>query len=459
MSDASSAQMILGLVIGIGALIFLCMKTKIHTFLALLFAAMITGLIGGMDANAVIQSVTTGFGTTLGGNTGIVIGLGIMMGVILEKSGAAERLAFSTIKTIGKRNEEWALGLTGFLVAIPVFADSGQIILAPLAKAVSRVSGKSVVGLGLSLSMGLALTHIFVPPGPGPLAVAGLLNVDVGMMIIFGIAFTILPFILCMLYCKWVGKKIYQIPTEDGTNFIKKEYKQEYIKELNNIEEIMKDKNFPTLTMSLLPIVVPLLLIFLKTILDLTVYQYQIIDFLGSPIVAVSIGVLISIYGLVGSEDKETVIGYMNEGIKSVGMILLVTGAGGSIGYVVSDSGIGEALGGLIVSWPIPPVIIPFIIAAIMRIALGSATVALTTTATLTAPLLTTVGLHPMMAAMATCAGGISFSYFNDSGFWVFNSLFGITEIKDQMYAKFNAHMIAAVSALILVLIVDGIFY
>lgn len=459
MSDVSSAQMILGLVIGIGTLIFLCMKTKVHTFLALLFAAMITGLVGGMDASSTISSVTTGFGDTLGGNTGIVIGLGVMMGVILEKSGAAERLAFSTIKLIGKRKEEWALGLTGYIVGIPVFADSGQVILAPLAKSISRVSGKSVVGLGLALSMGLALTHIFVPPGPGPLAVAGLLGVDVGMMIIFGVLFTIIPFICCMFYCKWLGKKIYQIPDEDGTGFVRKDFKEEYIKELTNIEEIMKDRNYPSLGMSLAPIVIPLILIFSKTISDLTTFESQFIDFFGSPIVAVSLGVLISIYGLARKEDKKTVQGYMDHGIKSVGMILLVTGAGGSIGYVVRDSGIGEALGALIITWPIPPVVIPFLIAALMRIALGSATVALTTTATLMAPLLTTVGLDPMMAAMATCAGGISFSYFNDSGFWVFNGMFGVTEIKDQMYAKFNAHMIAAITALILVIIVDGVFY
>ena len=458
MPEASSTQMILGLVIGIAVLIFLSMKTKVHTFLALIFAAMITGLIGGMDVSSVLSSITTGFGNTLS-STGIIIGLGVMMGAVLEKSGAAEQLAFSVIKLVGKKKEEWALGITGYIVSIPVFADSALVILTPLAKALSKVSGKSAVSLGLSLAIGLQLTHTFVPPTPGPLTVAGLLGVDVGMMILSGILVTIIPFIVCIFYCKWMGTKVYQIPNDNGDGYTKKEFKKEYIKEIENVEELMKNKDLPPLLMSVLPILVPLIMIFANTICSFSGIESQIITFIGSPIVALSVGVLIAVYGLARDKDKSTVMEYMEDGIKSTGMIMLITGAGGALGFIVKDSGIGNALGELVVNLPIPAVLIPFIIAALMRIALGSATVALTTAATLTAPLLSVVGLDPIIAAMATCAGGVAFSYFNDSGFWVFNGMYGLKEMKDQMYAKFGVSMVGSLTALTVVIIANMLFF
>lgn len=458
MPEASSTQMILGLVIGIAVLIFLSMKTKVHTFLALIFAAMITGLIGGMDVSSVLSSITTGFGNTLS-STGIIIGLGVMMGAVLEKSGAAEQLAFSVIKLVGKKKEEWALGITGYIVSIPVFADSALVILTPLAKALSKVSGKSAVSLGLSLAIGLQLTHTFVPPTPGPLTVAGLLGVDVGMMILSGILVTIIPFIVCIFYCKWMGTKVYQIPNDNGDGYTKKEFKKEYIKEIENVEELMKNKDLPPLLMSVLPILVPLIMIFANTICSFSGIESQIITFIGSPIVALSVGVLIAVYGLARDKDKSTVMEYMEDGIKSTGMIMLITGAGGALGFIVKDSGIGNALGELVVNLPIPAVLIPFIIAALMRIALGSATVALTTAATLTAPLLSVVGLDPIIASMATCAGGVAFSYFNDSGFWVFNGMYGLKEMKDQMYAKFGVSMVGSLTALTVVIIANMLFF
>lgn len=451
----SSTQMIMGLAIGIIVLIFLSMKTKVHTFVALIIAAMITGLIGGQDVSSVMQAITQGFGSTLG-STGIIIGLGVMMGIVLEKSGAAEQIAFSIIKRIGKHKEEWALGLTGYIVSIPVFSDSALVILTPIAKALSRLTGKSVVGLGLALATGLQLTHVFVPPTPGPLTVAGILGVDVGVMIISGIIFTIPTFIVSMLYCKWLGKKLYLVPDETGLEFTRKEYKAEYIKAIENIEEIHKGKNLPSVGLSFAPIVVPLILIFINSIVTYANIEggyIWIINLLGHPIVALIIGTLISVYGLGKNIDRKTVLDYMEESVRSTGMIMLITGAGGSLGNVVRSSGIGDALGSAILATPVPALLIPFIIAALMRIALGSATVALTTAATLTAPLLAQLGMDPVLAAMSTCAGAVAFSYFNDSGFWVFNGLYGLKDIKDQFWAKTMISFIASGTALITVLI------
>ena len=245
---SESTRMLLGLALGIIVMILLVMKTKVHSFMALLIAAMITGIIGGMPISDVtladgttqtglITAIQDGFGSTLK-STGIIIGLGVMMGGVLEKSGAAEKMAYSFIKLIGQKNEEWALAITGWFISIPVFADSAIVIFAPLCKAMSRVTGKSVIGLALSLAVGLQLTHCLVPPTPGPLTAAGMLNVDVGTMIIGGALISIPMLIVVVFYTKWIGKQIYQIPTADG-GFDRKEFKKEYIKSMDELNAMM----------------------------------------------------------------------------------------------------------------------------------------------------------------------------------------------------------------------------
>lgn len=457
-STVSTSQMLIGLAIGIAVLLVLAMKTRIHVFVALIIASLITGMIGGLPFASVISSITKGFGSTLG-STGIIIGLGVMVGAVLERSGAAEQMAFSIIKLIGKAKEEWALALTGYVVAIPVFADSGLIILTPLAKSLSRMTGKSVIGLGLAMATGLQLAHVFIPPTPGPLAVAGILGIDMGMMIVWGILLTIPTLIASTLYAKWLGKKIYQIPTADGTDFERKEFKEEYIKSIENLEQIYKDKNLPGAWLSFSPIVIPLILILGNTTVSFLKMEgafADLVKMVGHPVIALIIGLLIALYGLGKRLTKQEINTSIEDGVKSTGMILFITGAGGALGFVVRDAGIGEALGKAVLDVGIPGILIPFVIAALMRISLGSATVALITAATLTAPLVPQLGLNPTMVAMSTCAGAVSFSYFNDSGFWVFNGLYGLKEVKDQFMAKTMVSFVGAFSTLALVLIINA---
>lgn len=437
-------QMLLGLFIGIALMIVLVMKTKTHTFIALLLAALVAGLIGGMGSGAAVTAIQDGFGNTLK-STGIIIGLGVMMGGILEKTGAAEKLAYTFIKLIGQKKEEWALSITGWVISIPVFADSALVIFAPLCKALSKVTGKSVVGLALALAAGLQLTHCMVPPTPGPLTAAGMMGVDVGQMILMGMVLTIPMLIVAVFYAKWLGKVIYQIPLDTG-GYERKPYKAEYIKSMDELEKIMGEKKLPSLWASVAPILVPLLLIFAKTTIDLISIEdgimYNIFTLAGSPIIALGIGTTLAVYGLASKLDKKKVIAIMDDSIRDTGLIMLITGAGGSLGNVIKVSGIGDALGALVLSWPVPAILIPFIIAALMRIALGSATVAITTAASLTAPLVTALGLSPLLLAQSCCVGAISFSYFNDSGFWTFNGIFGLNELKDQIKAKTAISMI-----------------
>ena len=467
---SESTRMLLGLAIGIIVMIILVMKTKVHTFISLLLAAMIAGIIGGMPVTdmagadgetvtGLMTAIKTGFGNTLQ-STGIIIGLGVMMGGILEKSGAAEKMAFSFIKAVGKKKEEWALAITGWFISIPVFADSAIVIFAPLCKAMSKVTGKSVVGLALSLACGLQLTHCLVPPTPGPLTAAGMLNVDVGQMIMAGAGVSIPMLLVVVFYTKWIGKKIYQLPTEDG-GYERKEFKQEYIKSMEELDELMNAKKLPGLWVSIAPIIIPLVLILTNTIVGFAGLDQgilgQIIAFFGEPIVALGIGTLLAIYGLVRKEETKKVIGIMDDAIKDTGIIMLITGAGGSLGHVIRVSGIGNALGEAVLAWSLPAILIPFIIAALMRIALGSATVAITTAASLTAPLMGMLDISPLLMALSCCVGAISFSYFNDSGFWVFNGMFGLTELKDQVRCKTATSMIMAGVGIIELLVLQFI--
>lgn len=367
-------------------------------------------------------------------------------------------MAFSFIKIIGKKKEEWALGVTGLIVSIPVFADSALLIFTPLLKGMSKVTGKSVVGLALSLAAGLQLSHSLVPPTPGPLTAAGILNVDMGTMILTGLAVSIIPLIAAIFYTKWLGTKIYQIPNEEG-GFDRKEYKEEYIRSMSELEKLMQNKKLPSFAMSLAPIVVPLILIFAKTTIDVLNIEMNslnnVVDFFGSPIVALMIGTLIAIYGLAFKDNKKEVLKVLEDSCKSTGMIMLITGAGGCLGNVIRVSGLGDVLGNAVINWPIPAILIPFIIAALMRIALGSATVAITTAATLTAPLMGVLDGSPLLLAQACCVGAVSFSYFNDSGYWVFNGMFGITELKDQVMCKFTVSMIMSSLGLAVLLVMS----
>lgn len=454
--EVSGSQMILGLALGVIILIFLVLKTKIHAFLALIIVASITGLVGGMAAPDVVSAISAGFGSTLG-SIGIVIGFGVMMGRILEVSGAAEKMAYTIVKWLGKRKEEWAMAITGYIVSIPIFVDSAFVILTPLVKALSKKTGKSVLALGVALGVGLVATHHAVPPTPGPLGVAGIFGVDVGLMAIWGLIFAIPIVIIGVLYAKWLGKKIYQIPDETGLGYVRPSHPitvQEFL-------ESKEEKNLPSLTRSLLPIVVPILLIFVNTTVSALKLEggiYNYIKFFGSPVIAVGIGLLFAIYGLYNHVKQSEAIERMEEGIKTAGIILLVTGAGGALGNVLRESGSGDYIGEQIANMNLPAILIPFVIATLVRLIQGSGTVAMITAASISAPILSGLNVIMALAAQAAALGAMVFSYFNDSLFWVLNRLLGIKDVKEQILTWSIPTTLAWFTSLIALLIANMIF-
>lgn len=426
-------QILLGLGAGIILLVFLMLKTKIHPFLGMIISAAVTGLIGGMAASDVIGSITTGFGNTLG-SIGIIIGFGVMMGEIFEVSGAAKKMAQVFVKKLGKGREELALAITGFLVSIPIFCDSGFVILSPLAKSISRSTRKSVISLGLSLALGLVITHTLVPPTPGPVGVAGIFGANVGTVLLLGILCAIPMTLVGLAYSKWLGKRMYRIPNAEGEIVEIAENEAEALEETAALLE--DNEELPSAFMAFMPIIVPIILILINTVTKQLGYAGVLkstIDFLGSPVIAVAVGLLIAIYGLGSRYSKKELTVVMEKGIKSAGVIMLVTGAGGALGMIIRNSGAGDYIASLIAQTSLPAVIIPFVISSIVRLIQGSGTVAMTTAASVTAPMMASLGITPELAVLSACMGSLVFSHFNDSYFWVVNRTLGVTEVKEQM--------------------------
>ena len=467
--EISGIRMLVGLLIGIALLIVLVMKTKVQAFLALILCTIVVGVIGGMPLTAtdivnaagesksavsIINSITGGFGGTLG-SIGIIIGFGVMMGQIFEVSGAAKRMAFTFLKLFGKDKEEAAMALTGFLVSISIFCDSGFVVLSPIAKALSRTTKKSVIGLGVALAAGLVITHSLVPPTPGPLGVCGIFGIDVGLFILLTIVLALPMVVVCIIYArKYLGRKYYRIPDEEG-NIVNQPCKEPDYEPALHIDM----EGVPSAFASFLPLLLPIVLILINTVasaLKATGIFWNFMIFLGQPIVAVGLGLLTAIFTLARPFRRETILHEMEKGMASAGIIMLVTGGGGALGRIITDSGLGGYIANGLAGTAIPLILLPLLISTLMRIVQGSGTVAMTTAASITAPILIASGtVSPMLGAVACCVGSLFFGCFNDSYFWVVNRTLGVSEAKEQLWTWSVTSTIAWAVGVIEVLILS----
>ncbi len=387
-------------------------RWKLHPFLALLFAAFGFGLLSGMPLSKIIDSIKAGFGGTTGA-IGIVIVAGTIIGTFLEKSGGAYTMAESILKITGKKNVPLAMGIIGYIVSIPVFCDSGFVILSPLNKALSKRAGVSLAASAIALSLGLYATHTMVPPTPGPIAASGILGADLGLVILFGLIVSIPALLVGWLFATSAGNKIYIDPDPELTE--------------EDIKNKLKDA--PSAGKAFLPIIIPIILIVLKSIADFPAHPFgtgafkTFIDFIGHPITALMIGILIA-FGLPKKLEKDMLStkGWVGEGLINAAIIILITAAGGAFGKVLQNSGIASVLGDTLAKANLG-IWLPFIIAAAIKTAQGSSTVAIITTASLLAPLMEPLGfISPSAKALAVVAigaGSMVVSHANDSYFWV----------------------------------------
>lgn len=459
-TDVNIVRVFLGLVVAIGLIFYLSSKTKVHVFIAMILGSVVAGLIVGLPVNKITTSIKAGFGGTLG-SIGIIIGLGVMMGAIFEASGAANKMALVFIKLLGKGKEDIAMAITGFFVSIPVFCDSAMVILSPLAKSLSRKSGRSVVTIGCALAAALLTTHSLVPPTPGPLAVVGYFNLDLGKFILIGLAYSIPIAISGVIYARHVGNKsLFRLPdpADPENKLIARPYSAEEIK---HEEELEKDKTLPSAFMSFQPIFLPIILILINTIMSAAGVKGAVKTFfglIGDPIVAVMIGVLVAIYGLAQNIERKKVVGMLDKSIQQAGLIILVTGAGGALGQILKDSGAGSALANIMVHSHIPGILLPFLMAYLLRFVSGSATVGMLTAGAMTAPIILEMGtVNPYLAAVACCIGSIGVTNVHDSYFWVVNKCIGLTEMKDMFKNWFGCVLCLSTTGFV-VLMVSSIF-
>ena len=443
--DRMDIQLLLALVLGIATIVVLVLRTRIDAFGALLIASVLTGLVAGFSPGETITSITKGFGNTLG-SVGIVIGLGVAIGKILEISGAADIIAQAFLKLFGKGREEWAMGSTGAVVSIPVFCDSGYIILNPLARSLARRRTYGYVALSLAMGCGMTLTHHMVPPTPGPLAVAGIVGADLGSVIAAGLIFTVILLPVVVLYAKWMGPKLESSISHEMHDAVFGAEEDGGDVDPTRAMGVGPNGEGPKkfgVGLAFVPLILPLGLIVANTVATAIDKSAQgaltpdaeytasswaaTLAFIGHPVVALIIGLVLAVYWLLPSWVPTTKVqGWLADAASSAGLILLITGAGGGLGQVLRDSGVGDELAQAIAALPLPSFMVPFLIATLVRLAQGSGTVAMITAASVSAPLVPALGISPLLVALACAAGSMCCSYYNDSYFWVVTRFTGL---------------------------------
>lgn len=398
-----------GLVCAVAVLIVCTVKIKLHPFFALIATTVTFAVISGMDLNVMLEAFASGMGGTVA-DIGLVIALGTVTGALLEKSGGAEKMAKSILKVTGEKHAALGLAITGYFVSIPVFCDSAYVLLSPIAKRLSKDTRISMTTMAVATCMGLHATHMFVPPTPGPLAVAGILNADLGSAILFGALVSIPMTIVAYFAAKFMGKKYYYLP---------------HVEE----EESGAERPLPNTFMAFAPILVPIALMLLKTILSmtgLTGIAVDVMNVLGTPPVALLAGLIIAAIGYhqICPEDKTAwgFDGVLAEALRTAGQIVLIVGAGGAFSGVLKASPLQDIITSSFSGLSIG-ILAPFIIGAIFRTCVGSATIAMVTSATMVYPLLDVLGFaSPMgciIAMLACAAGGMMVFHGNDDFFWV----------------------------------------
>lgn len=435
-------------------LLFMVLKLKISAFISLLLTSVYVGILAGMPLSSLAKSIQDGMGGTLG-FVATVVGLGAIFGQMLESSGGAESLARYLIKKFGTDNASWALVITGFLVAIPIFLDVGFIILVPIIYALSRDTKRSLLYYAIPLLAGLAVTHSCIPPTPGPVAVSEIINARLGWVILWGFVIGFpLAVLAGPLWGRHIAKKISVYPPEEYLSVSK---------ELN----FEGENNLPSFRMIAIIISIPLLLILLNTTIGLMVDKEileksvftDILMFCGHPFTALIIATLVSIYFLCirRGMGKQEILNLSNKALGPAGIIILITGAGGVLKQILVDSGMGKMMAESLAGTPLSPILLSWTLAAVVRVTQGSATVAMITAAGIISPVLPEFSLNDAelgLIVIAIATGATILSHVNDSGFWLVGKYLGMNE-KQTLRSWTIMETIIALGGLGLTLLAD----
>jgi len=421
----SNIELIAILVGSISLLLYMILRLKIQAFLALLVTSIFLGFVTGMPMDSIVKSVLDGMGSTLG-FVATVVGIGAIFGQMLDSSGGAESLAIYLTNRFGKDKAHYALVITGFIVGIPIFLDVAFIILVPMLYALAKNSSKSLLYFAIPLLAGLAVTHAFVPPTPGPIATAEIIGVDLGWVALFGIVIGFpVALVAGPVFGKFISSKIHvDVPRTFDTPVESK---------------VLKD--LPPFWLVMTIIAVPLVLILANTVSGVWATAHgmkehvviRFLAFIGHPIIALLIATFIAIYaiGIRRGFTKDSILQLSTKSLAPAGLIILITGAGGVFKQMLVDSGIGVQLAESLSNSAMPPIALAYILALVIRISQGSATVAMITSAGIISPLLMSFSLsepHKALIVIAIASGATTASHVNDSGFWLVGKYLGMTE-------------------------------
>lgn len=412
-------RLVIAALIGLVILLVLIIRFKIHAMISILIGALVIGLVAGMPFDEIVNAVNDGIGNTLKG-IALLVGLGSMFGAILETSGGAQTLAVTMVRRFGDQKAAWALGITGLVIAMPVFFDAGLIILIPLAFSLAKRTNRSSLFYAIPLLAGLAVGHAFIPPTPGPVLVATMLNVELGWVILVGIC--------CGVFAMIVAGPVWG-------SICGGKYKIAVPEHVANQQDIDESK-LPGFWTIVGIILIPLVLIIMDSVVGVVPALAPIqpvIGFLGEPFVALLIATVVAMFvlGVRHGYKLDELEKIMTKSLEPTGLILLVTACGGVLRYMLQYSGLGDVIGNAVSSANLPIVVVAFIVAALVRICVGSSTVAMTMAAGIIAAMPGISELSPLYLACTTAAvagGATVCSHFNDSGFWLVKSLVGMDE-------------------------------
>jgi Gnt-I system low-affinity gluconate transporter len=452
----SATYIIFIVIAGVTLLLLMVLKFKLSAFIALLITSIVVGVMAGMPLQQISASIQEGMGSTLG-FVATVVGLGAIFGQMLESSGGAKSLANYLLKRFGTSKASWALLISGFLVGIPVFLDVGFIILIPIVFALSKDTKRSVLFYAIPLLAGLAVTHTMVPPTPGPTAVSEILGVDLGWVVMMGLLVGIPTAIIAgPMFGRLIAGKIY-IPVPELFQNIETETSND-------------SKSLPSFSVIAGLIMTPLLLILMSTFIKLGVDKGVLSDsllagiliFIGHPFTALIIATLMSIgVCLKRKMSGKVILDLSTKALGPAGIIILVTGAGGVLKQILVDSGIGEMLAKSLADSSIPLLVLAWILAALVRITQGSATVAMITAAGIISPLLATLNINQpniALVVIAIAAGATILSHVNDSGFWIVSKYLGMNE-KQTLQTWTVMETIISISGLLFTLLLSIFFH
>lgn len=405
---------ILIILLAIALQIFLSAK-KVSPFLSLLIVAILTGLCLGMQPNQLLSSIEKGVGSTLGG-LALIICLGAFLGKILEVTGAAEQIVTTLIRVFGLSNIQWAVMLTGFLIGIPLYYNAGFVILVPLVITLTRRTGLPLLYVVIPMAAALSTTHCFLPPHPGPVVLVKAFNADMGKVLLYGIALAIPAVIVAG---PLFGKLLKGLTTPE----------QDRALTATTDDQVALPSIAASLLYALMPVGLITLAVVVGYVLPVNHPARTVIQFVGDPVIALLITVLLAIYqlGLRAGRTVTAMMKMLTDSITGIAMILLIITAGGVFKQVLIDSGTGDYIAGFSQQWQMPPLLFAWVITAFLRVMIGSATVAGITAAGVVAPLLATTGASPELMVLAVGAGSVFGSHINDSGFWMFKEFFQLT--------------------------------